>query len=135
MVVPFAILGAVLGTIAMGLPISIFSQIGIILLIALSAKNAILIVEFARDNRLKGEDIITSSIEAGRMRLRPILMTSFAFIIGILPMLFATGAGAASRISLGSAVVFGMLLSTILGTLFIPNFYHLMQSLYEKIRN
>ena len=132
MVVPFAILGAVLGTIAMGLPISIFSQIGIILLIALSAKNAILIVEFAADNRLKGEDIITASIEAGRMRLRPILMTSFAFIIGILPMLFATGAGAASRISLGSAVVFGMLLSTILGTLFIPNFYHLMQSLYEK---
>ena len=138
MVVPFAILGAVLGTIAMGLPISVFSQIGIILLIALSAKNAILIVEFAADNRLKGEDIITASIEAGRMRLRPILMTSFAFIIGILPMLFATGAGAASRISLGSAVVFGMLLSTILGTLFIPNFYHLMQSLYEKrkrIRN
>ncbi|MBO5721389.1 MAG: multidrug efflux RND transporter permease subunit [Bacteroidales bacterium] len=135
MVVPFAILGAVLGTIAMGLPISVFSQIGIILLIALSAKNAILIVEFARDNRLKGEDIITASIEAGRMRLRPILMTSFAFIVGIMPMLFATGAGAASRISLGSAVVFGMLLSTILGTLFIPNFYHLMQSLYEKIKS
>ena len=99
------------------------------------AKNAILIVEFAADNRLKGKDIITASIEAGRMRLRPILMTSFAFIIGILPMLFATGAGAASRISLGSAVVFGMLLSTILGTLFIPNFYHLMQSLYEKIKS
>ena len=134
MVVPFAILGAVLGSIIMGLPISIFSQIGIILLIALSAKNAILIVEFAADYRLKGEDIISASIEAGRMRLRPILMTSFAFIIGIMPMLFASGAGAASRLALGSAVVYGMTLSTILGTLFIPNFYHLMQSLYERIK-
>lgn len=135
MVVPFAILGAVLGSIIMGLPISIFSQIGIILLIALSAKNAILIVEFAADYRLKGEDIISASIEAGRMRLRPILMTSFAFIIGIMPMLFASGAGAASRLALGSAVVYGMTLSTILGTLFIPNFYHLMQSLYEKVKS
>ncbi len=134
MVVPFAILGAVSGSIIMGLPISIFSQIGIILLIALSAKNAILIVEFAADYRLKGEDIISASIEAGRMRLRPILMTSFAFIIGIMPMLFASGAGAASRLALGSAVVYGMTLSTILGTLFIPNFYHLMQSLYERIK-
>ncbi len=134
MVVPFAILGAVLGSIIMGLPISIFSQIGIILLIALSAKNAILIVEFAADYRLKGEDIISASIEAGRMRLRPILMTSFAFIIGIMPMLFASGAGAASRLALGSTVVYGMTLSTILGTLFIPNFYHLMQSLYERIK-
>ncbi|MBQ7819703.1 MAG: multidrug efflux RND transporter permease subunit [Bacteroidales bacterium] len=135
MVVPFAILGAVLGCIFMGLPISIYSQIGIILLIALSAKNAILIVEFAADYRLQGKDIFTASVEAGRMRLRPILMTSFAFIVGIMPMLFASGAGAASRLALGSAVVFGMTLSTILGTLFIPNFYHMMQSLYEKVKS
>lgn len=134
MVVPFAILGAVVGSIVFGLPISIYSQIGIILLIALSAKNAILIVEFAADYRLKGNDIITASVEGGRLRLRPILMTSLAFIVGIMPMLFASGAGAASRLALGSAVVFGMTLSTILGTLFIPNFYFMMQSLYERFK-
>ncbi|MEG2163483.1 MAG: multidrug efflux RND transporter permease subunit [Bacteroidales bacterium] len=129
---PFAILGAVVGCIIMGLSISVYSQIGIILLIALSAKNAILIVEFATDYRASGKDLIEASIEAGRVRLRPILMTSFAFIIGVMPMIFATGAGAASRISLGTAVVFGMTVNTLLGTLFIPNFYHLMQSIHER---
>ncbi|MEG1575049.1 MAG: efflux RND transporter permease subunit, partial [Bacteroidales bacterium] len=97
-----------------------------------SAKNAILIVEFATDYRASGKDLIEASIEAGRVRLRPILMTSFAFIIGVMPMIFATGAGAASRISLGTAVVFGMTVNTLLGTLFIPNFYHLMQSIHER---
>ena len=129
---PFAILGAVSGCIVMGLPISIYSQIGIILLIALSAKNAILIVEFAADYRAKGYDLMTASIEAGRVRLRPILMTSLAFIIGVMPMVFASGAGAASRISLGTAVVFGMLFSTLLGTLFVPNFYLFMQHIHER---
>lgn len=129
---PFAILGAVSGCIVMGLPISIYSQIGIILLIALSAKNAILIVEFAADYRAKGYDLMTASIEAGRVRLRPILMTSLAFIIGVMPMVFASGAGAASRISLGTAVVFGMLFSTLLGTLFVPNFYLFMQRIHER---
>ena len=131
---PFAILGAVLGCMLLGLSISIYSQIGIILLIALSAKNAILIVEFAIDYRKKGESITEASIEAGRVRLRPILMTSFAFILGVMPLIFATGAGASSRISLGTAVVFGMAVNTLLGTLFIPNFYHLMQSIHEKFQ-
>lgn len=129
---PFAILGAVIGCVVMGLSISVYSQIGIILLIALSAKNAILIVEFAADYRAEGKDLIEASIEAGRVRLRPILMTSFAFIIGVMPMIFASGAGAASRISLGTAVVFGMTVNTLLGTLFIPNFYHLMQTIHER---
>lgn len=129
---PFALLGAVAGCIFMGLPISIYSQIGIILLIALSAKNAILIVEFAADYRARGADLITASVEAGRVRLRPILMTSLAFVIGVLPMVFASGAGAASRVSLGTAVVFGMLFSTLFGTLFIPNFYLFMQRIHER---
>ena len=130
---PTAILGTVLGCWIMGESVSIYTQIGVILLIALSAKNAILIVEFARDYRLKdGMPIKQAAIEAGRLRLRPILMTSFAFIIGVLPLLFASGAGAASRISLGAAVVFGMLVNTLLGTMFVPNFWVIMQSFQEK---
>lgn len=130
---PTAILGTVLGCWIMNETISIYTQIGVILLIALSAKNAILIVEFARDYRYKeGMPIKQAAIEAGRLRLRPILMTSFAFVIGVLPLLFASGAGAASRISLGAAVVFGMLLNTILGTMFVPNFWVMMQSFNEK---
>ena len=120
---PTAILGTVLGCIVMSLSISIYSQIGLILLIALSAKNAILIIEFAMDYRKQGESIRQSAMEAGRLRLRPILMTSFAFIFGVLPLMFATGAGAESRIALGTAVVFGMAMNTVLGTLFVPNFY------------
>lgn len=129
---PFAILGAVLGCFLMGLSISVYSQIGIVLLIALSAKNAILIVEFARDYRAQGEPIDQAAIEAGRVRLRPILMTSLAFVFGVMPLLFASGAGAESRIALGTAVVFGMAVNMILGTLFIPYFYCLMQRLEER---
>ena len=129
---PFAILGAVLGCFLIGLSISVYSQIGIVLLIALSAKNAILIVEFARDYRAQGEPVDQAAIEAGRVRLRPILMTSLAFVLGVMPLLFASGAGAESRIALGTAVVFGMAVNMILGTLFIPHFYCLMQRLEER---
>ena len=115
-----------------GLSISVYSQIGIVLLIALSAKNAILIVEFARDYRAQGEPVDQAAIEAGRVRLRPILMTSLAFVLGVMPLLFASGAGAESRIALGTAVVFGMAVNMILGTLFIPHFYCLMQRLEER---
>ena len=133
--VPLALLGVVAGCIIMSLPISIYSQIGIILLIALSAKNAILIVEFAVEYRASGMSIDDSAIEAGRVRLRPILMTSLAFILGVLPLLFASGAGAEARIALGAAVVFGMLTNTIFGTLFVPNFFRLTERIHEKIRN
>ena len=129
---PFAILGAVLGCFLMGLSINVYSQVGIVLLIALSAKNAILIVEFARDYRAQGEPVDQAAIEAGRVRLRPILMTSLAFVLGVMPLLFASGAGAESRIALGTAVVFGMAVNMILGTLFIPHFYCLMQRLEER---
>ena len=129
---PIAILGAMLGCWIMGVPVSIYTQIGIILLIALSAKNGILIVEFARDYRKAGNSIRESAYEAGRIRLRPILMTSFTFVLGVMPLLFATGAGAGSRVALGAAVVFGMLVNTIVATVYIPNWYEVMQTVEEK---
>ena len=115
-----------------GIPVSIYTEIGIVLLIALSAKNGILIVEFARDFRKGGNDIRQSAAEAGHVRLRPILMTSLAFVLGVMPLLFADGAGAGARLSLGAAVVFGMLLNTLVATLYIPNWYEWMQRLEEK---
>ncbi len=129
---PIAILGAMLGCWIMGEPVSIYTQIGIILLIALSAKNGILIVEFARDYRKAGNSIRESAYEAGSVRLRPILMTSFTFVLGVMPLLFATGAGAGSRVALGAAVVFGMLVNTIVATVYIPNWYEVMQSVEER---
>ncbi len=132
--IPVALLGALMGCWIMGVPVSIYTQIGIILLIALSAKNGILIVEFARDFHAQGNSIREAAYEAGHVRLRPILMTSFAFVLGVMPLLFAAGAGAASRISLGAAVVFGMAMNTIFATIYIPNFYELMQKIQEKIQ-
>ena len=102
--------------------------------IALSAKNGILIVEFAQDYHADGSSIRESALEAGHTRLRPILMTSMAFVIGVMPLLFSTGAGANSRIALGAAVVFGMFMNTMLATFFVPNFYELMQTLAERFR-
>lgn len=131
--IPVALLGAMIGCFVMGTPVSIYTQIGIILLIALSAKNGILIVEFARDFRAEGNSIRDAAYEAGHVRLRPILMTSFAFVLGVMPLLFASGAGAESRIALGTAVVFGMALNTLLATVYIPNFYELMQNLQENV--
>ena len=129
---PIAILGAMLGCWIMGEPVSIYTQIGIVLLIALSAKNGILIVEFARDYRKAGNSIREAAFEAGHVRLRPILMTSFTFVLGVMPLLFATGAGAGSRIALGAAVVFGMLVNKVVATLFIPNWYEVMQTIEER---
>ena len=131
---PIALLGTVLGCLIMGLPISIYTEIGIILLIALSAKNGILIVEFARDFRKAGNPIRQSAYEAGHIRLRPILMTSLSFVFGVMPLLFASGAGAESRLAIGTAVVYGMFLNTVLATLYIPNWYEWMQNLEERFR-
>lgn len=116
----------------MGQSISIYTQIGIILLLGLSAKNAILIVEYARDYRAAGQDIATAAMDAGRVRFRPIMMTALAFVFGVMPMLFATGAGAGSRVALGSAVVFGMAVNAVVGTLFVPNFWVILQKFKEK---
>ena len=129
---PTAILGTVLGCYFMGQDISIYTQIGIILLLGMAAKNAILIVEYAMDYRRQGLPIRQAAIDAGHVRFRPIMMTALAFVFGVMPMLFATGAGAASRLSLGTAVVFGMAVNAILGTLFVPNFWELLQRFQEK---
>ena len=108
-------------------------QIGVVLLIALASKNAILIVEFARDLRLRqGREILDAAVEAARLRFRPILMTSFAFILGVLPLVFATGAGANARRSIGITVASGMLASTCIAVLFVPAFFVVLQRLSER---
>lgn len=129
---PTAILGTVIGCIFMNQSISIYTQIGIILLLGLSAKNAILIVEYAIDFRKTGLPVRQSAQNAGSIRFRPIMMTAIAFVFGVMPMLFATGAGAASRVALGSAVVFGMAVNGIVGTLFVPGFWEILRNFNEK---
>ena len=129
---PTAILGTVIGCIFMNQSISIYTQIGIILLLGLSAKNAILIVEYAIDFRKTGLPVRQSAQNAGNIRFRPIMMTAIAFVFGVMPMLFATGAGAASRVALGSAVVFGMAVNGIVGTLFVPGFWEILRNFNEK---
>jgi HAE1 family hydrophobic/amphiphilic exporter-1 len=131
LVVPLALLGTVIAVAVRGMDNNIYTQIGIVLIIALASKNAILIVEFARELRSKGRSILDAAVEASRLRFRPILMTSFAFILGIWPLVNATGAGAAGRRSLGTAVFGGMLAATVLAVFFVPVFYVLMQRLSE----
>ena len=131
--VPTAVLGA-LGLVSLrGMPNDVYCQIGLVMLIGLSAKNSILIVEFAEQIRAQGKSIFESAIEAAELRLRPILMTSFAFILGVLPLYFATGAGAIGRRSVGTTVVGGMLVSTVLNLIFIPVLYVLVKSALEFI--
>ncbi|MDX2436977.1 MAG: efflux RND transporter permease subunit, partial [Acidobacteriota bacterium] len=131
--VPMAILGASVFTLARGLDNNVYTQIGFVLLIGLSAKNAILIVEFANQLRQSGKTPFEAAREAARLRFRPILMTALSFILGVLPLLFATGAGAASRVSLGTAVFGGMVFATVFGIFVIPWLYFVVQSLSDKI--
>jgi HAE1 family hydrophobic/amphiphilic exporter-1 len=131
--VPFAILGASLLTLARGLDNNVYTQIGFVLLIGLSAKSAILIVEFANQLRQSGKTPFEAAREAARLRFRPILMTAFSFILGVMPLLFATGAGAASRVSLGTAVFGGMVFATVFGIFVIPWLYYVVQSLSDKM--
>ena len=133
LVVPLGLLGVVSAVGIRGLENNIYTQIGVVLIIALASKNAILIVEFARDLRLQGRSIRQAAVEAARMRFRPILMTSIAFILGVMPLVFATGASAASRQALGTAVFGGMISSTVLAVFFVPVFYMAVQSLVELI--
>lgn len=129
---PIAILGTVLGCIFMNQSVSIYTQIGLILLLGMSAKNAILIVEYAMDFRKAGVDIPKAAHDAGVIRLRPIMMTACAFVFGVMPMMFSSGAGAHSRQELGTAVVFGMALNAIIGTTFVPVFWEILQNFNEK---
>jgi hydrophobic/amphiphilic exporter-1 (mainly G- bacteria), HAE1 family len=130
--VPMAVLGA-LGLVSLrGFANDVYCQIGLVMLIGLSAKNSILIVEFAEQLRRKGRSIAEAAIEAGELRLRPILMTSFAFILGVLPLVFATGAGSLGRRSVGTTIVGGMLLSTVLNLVFIPVLYVILSRLLKR---
>jgi HAE1 family hydrophobic/amphiphilic exporter-1 len=131
--VPIAILGASVLTLARGLDNNVYTQIGFVLLIGLSAKNAILIVEFANQLRQSGKTPFEAAREAARLRFRPILMTAFSFILGVMPLLFASGAGAASRVALGTAVFGGMAFATVFGIFVIPWLYYAVQSASEKI--
>ena len=133
LVVPLGLLGVVAGVWVRGMDNNVYTQIGVVLIIALASKNAILIVEFARELRLAGRSVREAAVHASRLRFRPILMTSFAFILGVLPLVFATGAGAASRRSLGTAVFGGMITSTVLAIFFVPAFFVAMQYLAELI--
>jgi HAE1 family hydrophobic/amphiphilic exporter-1 len=127
--VPLAVIGGLGAQLLRGFANDVFCQVGLVLLIGLAAKNSILIVEFAEQLREHGMSIVDAAVEASRIRLRPILMTSFAFILGVLPLAFATGAGAAARNSVGTSVAGGMLASTALSVIFIPVLYVAIRTL------
>jgi HAE1 family hydrophobic/amphiphilic exporter-1 len=125
--VPMALVGIMVALLARRFPVDLYTQIGLILMIALAAKNAILIVEFARELSAAGMAAEEAVVEATRRRFRPILMTSIAFILGVVPLMTASGAGAASQQSLGTVVFGGMVASTLLAIPFVPVFYILVQ--------
>jgi hydrophobe/amphiphile efflux-1 (HAE1) family protein len=132
LIVPMCLLAATLGVRIMGQDVNILTQIGFVVLVGLAAKNAILIVEFARDIELQGRDRLDAVIEACRLRLRPILMTSFAFILGVLPLVISSGSGSEMRQAVGVAVFFGMLGVTLFGLVFTPIFYMVVRNLADR---
>jgi HAE1 family hydrophobic/amphiphilic exporter-1 len=131
-VVPIALVGVLLALISRGYDNNLYTQVGLVLMIALASKNAILIVEFARDLHREGHSITEAAVEATRRRFRPIVMTSFAFILGVVPLMVASGAGAASQQAIGTVVFGGMLASTLLAIPFVPVFYVLLEGLNER---
>ncbi|MCJ8320203.1 MAG: multidrug efflux RND transporter permease subunit [Colwellia sp.] len=132
--VPLALFGAMLALYTVGMANNIYAQVGLVLLIGLSTKTAILIVEFAMEQRAAGETIFNAALNAARMRFRAVLMTALSFILGVLPLVFATGAGAGSRVSLGLTVLAGMVAATLFGTILVPYFYMLIQTMREKVK-
>jgi multidrug efflux pump subunit AcrB len=132
LIVPMCLLSAAFGVWFHGRDINILTQIGFVVLIGLAAKNAILIVEFAKQKEEEGKSIIDAAVEASRQRLRPILMTSLAFTLGVIPLYIASGAGAELRVALGTAVFWGMIGVTIFGLIFTPVFYVVIRKLFGR---
>jgi len=129
-----ALLGVITALTVRGFPSDLYTQIGLVLMIALAAKNAILIVEFARELKADGMTTVEAAVEATRRRFRPIVMTSIAFILGVVPLMTASGAGAASQQSLGTVVFGGMLASTLFAIPFVSVFYIIMENFSERLR-
>lgn len=133
---PVAFFGALLGIMVMRISMSVYAQLGILVLAGLAAKNAILIIEFAQEeHEVRGVPILESAAAAAHERYRAVLMTAFTCVFGVLPMLFATGAGAVSRVHVGTTMCFGMAVSTIFGIFIIPGLYVVLQSVREKLKD
>ncbi|NLC00079.1 MAG: multidrug efflux RND transporter permease subunit, partial [Pseudomonas formosensis] len=132
LVVPLGVIGALLATMGRGLDNDVFFQVGLLTTIGLTAKNAILIVEFAKDLHEQGMSRVDAAVEACRMRLRPIIMTSLAFTLGVVPLAITSGAGAGSSHAIGTGVIGGMLTATVLVIFWVPLFYVLVSSLFSR---
>jgi len=131
--VAFAVLGALIALHLSGIALNTYAQIGLVMLVGLAAKNAIMITEFAAERYYSGESVLDAAVNASKLRLRPILMTSFAFILGILPLVVATGAGAMSRRSIGTVVLGGMLGAVVVDQIVVPTLFVMIMGLREKL--
>jgi multidrug efflux pump len=129
--VPLGVLGAVIGASMRGMPNDVFFKVGLITVIGLSAKNAILIIEFAKDLVADGKDLIEATLQAVHLRFRPILMTSVAFILGVLPLAISSGAGSASQRAIGTGVMGGMITATLLAVFFVPVFFVVVRRIFK----
>jgi multidrug efflux pump len=131
LVVPLGVLGVLLATLMRGYTNDVYFQVGLITIIGLSAKNAILIIEFAKDLQAQGKSVVAAALEAAHLRFRPIVMTSLAFTLGVLPLAIASGAGSASQRAIGTGVIGGILTGTVLAVIFVPIFFVVVRTLFK----